>query len=168
MARTKKATQGGEARGPVDVQKLHERARRLKTNVRKTVQIGAKIDARMYESLIEAAERFQVDLSEVVRRAIAQGLPGIAAFSADDEWKPPGYLPGRGFSRPPSTLEIAVGATPAEDEAGTTGPVDPLMARFIPGGMRRNMAMRRPATAIEAEPEAEDEVVVADDEIEVA
>jgi len=150
VARTAKASATGAGRrAPLDVTKLHERAKALRTRIVKNVPLTVKIDLRLYQALIEAAEAHETDLSGIAREALAAGLQSIQNFAPADQFEPASIRPwAQAASRPPNAYEAITSAQMSDD---------PLIAAALSGGMRRGVGMQRPMRQHDARAPLDDE-----------
>lgn len=144
MARTKRAASPQKRTQAIDVSALRERAKNLEARIQYTVPITIKIDARMYEALVEATEKYEVRFADMVRRTIAEGLTHLTEFVSPYEatFEQPEYRPGRGMSRGRNALEAITGQPLVRDE--TLPDDDPLVAAAKSVGMRAGMPRRAP------------------------
>lgn len=148
MARTKRAVSPAKRAAPIDVSALRERVKKIEARISYTVPVTVKIDARMYEALVNAAEKYEVRFVDIVRRSIAEGLSHMTEFVSpfDESFETPEYRPGRGMSRNRNALEQLTGQPVTRERMVDDN--DPLVAATL------NMGMRAGAPRREANPRA--------------
>lgn len=142
MARTKRAVSPSKRAVPIDVTALRERAKKLEARIQYTVPITIKIDARMYEALVESTEKYEVRFADMVRRTIAEGLAHLTEFVSpyEEPFAPAEYRPGRGLSRTRNALEQITGQPVVREQMVDNN--DPLVAATLGMGVRAGMPRR--------------------------